>query len=342
MDFDGFVSFMARYNSALYPNHDNFWMRIHLIDPSSLRPASAKAFKSFKSRISKAVKNLSQDDLEKLINMDKGMRPHPNTFILKKFGIPTSMYETVRYAAFNHARHLSAGQNLPPIPRAHRENAESIQDEIKRIADESSRSIQSSISSVKNEIMMNLDEMIASAISERLKKMKSSIVDEVANRSYSEIARELDKAVTSIKKNEGNSFVGGFIGGTIGGALVSLVSMLAGKNKAELTANDLAATVNVLSVRLSNAENDVKNLEATLLYLKSIVEPLLDLEDGYNYLKAFGVPITRQDWDMLSDQTKKDWSPFRIKPPLWDETKISIAKAIKRNEPPSVSMCYDF
>ncbi|MGC8563069.1 MAG: coiled-coil domain-containing protein [Thermoplasmata archaeon] len=338
MDFDGFVSFMARYNAALYPTHDNLWMRIHLINPQSLKPSTAKAFKTFKFKLSKAVRNLSQDDLEKLINMKDGrMRPHPNTFILKKFGISTRIYETIRYAAFNHARHLSVSQNLPPVPRIQKSVMNSTQDALNQIIDAKLQSISTSISSVQDKISSDAEKKINAYITQELKSMESSIADEVTNRSYEMIEHELDKAIESINKNKGNTFAVGMLGGTIGGAFVTLIEKLFNKDNM----SDLSEKVNAISNRLADMENEVKSLKMTLSYLKNITDPFLNLEDGYNYLKAFGVPITKADWDKLSDVLKRSWSPYHIKPPLTDGRRKAIAESIKRNEPPTVGMCYD-
>ena len=334
MDFDGFVSFMARYNAALYPNHDNLWMRIHLIDLQSITPSTAKVFKTFKSKLSKAVRNLSQDDLENLINMKDGrMRPHPNTFILKKFGISSQMYEKIRYAAFNHARHLCVNQNLPPIPRTPKKDMN--QNSLNQVIDARLKTISDSFSSIQNRL--SSDEKIITSITEELKSMESSIVDEVTKRSYKIIKSDLDKAIESINTEQGNSFASGMLGGTMGGTFVTLIATIFNKHDT----SDLSGKVDAIFNRLANMEDEVISLKTTLSYLKDKTESFLNLEDGYNYLKAFGVPITKADWDNLSDGIKQSWSPAHIKPPFTNESRQAIAQSIKRNQPPTVKICYD-
>jgi len=218
--------------------------------------STAKVFKTFKPKLSKAVRNISQEDLKKLTNMKDGrMQPHPNTFILKKLGISSQMYEKIRYAAFRNR--MSSKDNL-------------------------------------------------------------------------------DKAIESINTEQGNSFASGMLGGTMGSAFVTLIATIFNKHDTSDLPRKVDATFNRL------AQDEVISLKTTISYLKDKTEPFLNLKNGYNYLKAFGLPITKADWDNLSEDLKQSWSPFNIKPPITNEARQEIAKSIKQKEFSPLEMCYDF
>ncbi len=107
------------------------------------------------------------------------------------------------------------------------------------------------------------------------------------------------------------------------------------------SAKDLESRINEISQIIHQMALTIQEQSKNIQTLFEWIKFISNITDRFNYLRLFGVPITREDWDKLSDVVRQSWSSAHIKPPLTDERRKAIAESIKRNEPPTVGMCYD-
>ena len=355
MNYDEFVSFMADYNQRLYPDHSNMWKKIHLLDAAHLNAKTTKTFRHFKSRLSETLKNFSKADIEKLLVTDNGPRPHPNTFILKKLGITPNAYKNIRYAIFNHTRYADGNNSDNLIPLVNKDNSRIEKTEI--VPDQSeSKSVSADSDDGNQDLKMQIQKL-QSQIDEIKSQIKSmsdrnymiSYLEKFVNEQTEKLRDDLRAALKQIQNqvskknapiqsaNAGASFLGGILGGSAVEALAKIVERYTSN-----PANDLENRINDISQKVYQMDQSLqeqsKNIQAFFEWMKFIS----NITNGFNYLRLFGVPVTREDWDRLSDNLKQSWSPSHIKPPLTDGRRKAIAESIKRNEPPTVEMCYDF
>ena len=356
MNYDDFVSFMADYNQKLYPNHNNMWRKIHLLDNAKLNPKTIKTFQHFKSTLSKTLQYFSQTDIEKLLIIKNGPRPHPNTFILKKLGVSPKTYKTIRYAIFNHTRYAKGNNVDNLIPIVNKDNSQSKSNEI--VPDQfESKTLPEGTSSVDNkdlevqiqQLQSHIEEMrlqIAdiSSLKDYLISYLEQIVDEKV-KGLKNHMKKIDKQIQDKISNEMNiqsqSIAEAFLGGAAGGSAVTLIEKIIEHFTAQ-PKEDIENRINWLSQRMDQMEQSIqensKNIQQIVEYIKFIT----NITNGFNYLRLFGVPITKEDWDNLSEDLKQSWSPAHIKPPITNEARQAIAKSIKQKEFPTVKMCYDF
>ncbi|WP_161849072.1 FlxA-like family protein [Athalassotoga saccharophila] len=351
---------MADYNQRLYPNHNNMWKKIHLLNSENLNRQTLKTLDRFESTLSKALKRFSKSDIESLLNTDHGPRPHPNTFILKKLGISPKTYKTIRYAIFNHTRHADGNNPDNLVPSVNKYNpyidniGNSQNEEIKSVleyepkssSEESSqdcevqiKQLQSQIDGIKSAIKNmsdNLTEYLISYITDFENDQKEKLRDDL-RAEIKQIRQQISKKYAQIQSaNAGEAFLGGLLGG---GAVLAIEEIIK-----KLTSNpieDLENRINEISQNIYQMNQSLQIQQRNIEILFEWVKSIANITDGFNYLRLFRVPITQEDWDRLSDDVKQSWSPFHIKPPLTDEKRKAIAEFIKRNEPPTVEMCYD-
>jgi len=345
MTYDEFVSFMADYNQKLYPNHNNMWRKINLIDSANLNARTTKSFLNFKSHLSKNLQNFSREDIEKLLITPNGPRPHPNTFILKKLGISPATYRTIRYAIFNHTRYAYGNNPDNLVPLAAKDNSaiKNISDEIVPVEpketcadfDEYKKDVEMQIQQLQNQI---------DKIKHQIEEM-DYILNYYAVPSLKKIKRSTDNLQEDIKhqlqEQTSDSAALSFFMGALGSGGVILLNNLIGKNKIQNPTTNLEDRINWISQNIIQIEQSLQAQSQKIQSIFGLIHSMRDLTNGFNYLRLFGVPITKKDWESLSDDIRNSWSPFHIKPPLTEARRKAIAESIKRNEPPTVEMCYD-
>ncbi|MEM4095260.1 MAG: hypothetical protein QXD68_04090, partial [Thermoplasmatales archaeon] len=338
MNYDDFISLMADHNQRLYPNHNNMWKKIHLLDSDNLSPRTNKIFKSFKSRLSKTLQNFSKADIEKLLTTKNGPRPHANTFILKKLGISAKMYKTIRYSVFNHTRHAKGNNpdDFVPIINENMPQAEGFCetkeistgiDTNKQIPEMQLQQFQGQeemFDDLKNDLILYLEGFV----DERIDALRYEFHKEIRDRIQGQISKEMKNI--QVQSSE-NIFLSTLMGGGAGAVVTKIIDMFAQRSK-----DDIEKRINEVSQKIQQLDQALQEQSKNIQMIFEWIKFISNISDGFNYLRIFGVPITREDWDSLPDELKRTWSPVHIKPPMSQGMKNAIAKAIKAKLPPSV------